>query len=63
MIPTYLAKRFANRFQVIENNTAEQVCQTLTVERAHQIAALLNEEESAKRPTKHLNPDSVPVRA
>jgi hypothetical protein len=48
MIPTYLAKRFANRFQVIENNTAEQVCQTLTVERAHQIAALLNEEESAK---------------
>jgi hypothetical protein len=48
MIPTYLAKKFANRFQVIEHNTLEQVCQTLTIDRAHQIAALLNEEESAK---------------
>lgn len=49
MIPTYLAKKFANKFQVIEHNTLEQVCQTQTIDRAHQIAKLLNIEESEKQ--------------
>lgn len=48
MTPTYLPKKFANRFQVVENNTLEQICQTHKSEWASKIAELLNEEESAK---------------
>jgi hypothetical protein len=50
MMPTYLARKFANRFEVLEHNTLEQVCQTHTLDWAHTIAALLNERESNVSP-------------
>lgn len=48
MTPAYMARKFANRFQVVEHNTLEQICQTHTSEWAAKIAAMLNEEESEK---------------
>jgi hypothetical protein len=48
--PAYLARKFANRFEVFEHNTLEQICQTHTIDWAHTIAAMLNERESQAAP-------------
>jgi len=40
--PTYLAKRIAGGFHVIEHWSGEQVCATSTIDWAHRLATLLN---------------------